>query len=65
MSRRKPNLKNRVAPEVEEAVIIIATENPAFGQKRAANELAKKGIFISDGGVRTLRVRSFLTMRIA
>ena len=60
VSRRKPNLKNIVAPEVEEAVILIATENPAFGQKRAANELAKKGIFISDGGVRTIWLRNGL-----
>ena len=34
VSRRKPNLKNRVAPEVEEAVILIATSS--FSQTRAA-----------------------------
>jgi len=32
LSRRKPNLKNRVAPEIEEAVIGIAREQPAWGQ---------------------------------
>ena len=52
LSRRKPNFKNRVAPEVEEAVVAIALEQPAWGQLRAANELAQRGIPISAAGVR-------------
>jgi len=52
ISRRKPILKNRVAPEVEEAVVKMAFDYPAFGQQRACNELKKKGIFISAAGVR-------------
>ncbi|HEX9062816.1 MAG TPA: IS481 family transposase [Clostridia bacterium] len=52
ISRRKPILKNRVLPEVEEAVVKIAFDYPAFGQQRACNELKKKGIFISAAGVR-------------
>jgi transposase InsO family protein len=52
LSRRKPNLKNRVAPEGEEAVVAIALEQPAWGQLRAANELAKRGLAISPAGVR-------------
>jgi transposase InsO family protein len=52
LSRRKPNLKNRVAPEVEEAVIASALEQPAWGQLRAANALAQRGIPISAAGVR-------------
>jgi hypothetical protein len=52
LSRRKPNIKNRVAPEREEAVIGIALEQPAWGQLRAANELAKRGIPISAAGGR-------------
>ena len=31
VSRRKPNIKNRVAPEIEEAVIALALEQPAWG----------------------------------
>ena len=52
MSRGKPNLKNRVAPEVEDAVVAVALEQPAWGQLRAANELAQRGIPISAAGVR-------------
>jgi transposase InsO family protein len=52
LNRRKPNLKNRVAPEVEEAVVALALEQPAWGQLRAANALAQRGILISAAGVR-------------
>jgi len=34
MSRRQPNLKNRVAPEIEQAVVELALEQPAWGQVR-------------------------------
>lgn len=56
-SRRKPCLKNRVAPEVEESVVQMAIEYPAYGQVRAANELKRKGIVISGGGVRSIWMR--------
>lgn len=56
-SRRKPCLKNRVAPEVEEAVVNMAYEYPAYGQARAANELRKTGILVSGGGVRSIWLR--------
>jgi transposase InsO family protein len=52
ISRRKPIPKNRVAPEVEEAVVKMAFENPAYGQARACNELRKQGIYLSPAGVR-------------
>jgi hypothetical protein len=52
ISRRKPILKNRVAPEVEEAVVKMAFDYPAYGQSRACNERRKQGIFISAAGVR-------------
>ena len=57
MSRRKPNPKNRVSPEVEQAVLDITFEYPAYGQVRAANELRKKGIYVSPGGVRSIWLR--------
>jgi transposase InsO family protein len=60
LSRRKPNMKNRVAPEVEEAVCGMALEQPAWGQLRAANELAKRGIPLSPAGVRCVWERNGL-----
>ena len=54
ISRKKPIIKNRVDEHVENAVVGIATEFPAFGQLRASNELKKKGIFVSPGGVRNI-----------
>lgn len=52
ISRRKPILKNRVSPEIEEAVVKMALDYPAYGQCRACNELRKQGVFISAAGVR-------------
>lgn len=46
ISRRKSIPKNRVEPDVEEAVVQMAFDYPAYGQSRACNELRKKGIFI-------------------
>ena len=57
VSRSKPILKNRVEPAIEEAVVKMAFDFPAFGQARACNELRKQGIFISAGGVRSVWLR--------
>jgi len=57
ISRKKPNPKNRVESHVEAAVVALATEQPAFGQVRVSNELKKRGIFISPGGVRSVWLR--------
>ncbi len=57
LSKKKPNHKNRVAPEIEQAVVAIATELPAYGQVRVSNELKKRGILVSPGGVRSIWLR--------
>jgi len=57
ISRKKPCIKNRVEEHVEKAVIEFAIEKPAYGQLRTSNELKKKGIFVSPGGVRSIWLR--------
>src|ERR1043166_6193072 len=54
ISRKKPCPKNRVEAHVEEAVVAFAIEKPAHGQLRVSNELKKRGVFISPGGVRCI-----------
>lgn len=56
-SRRGPNRKNRVDPIVEEAVVKIAIDEPAWGQTRASNELREKGITVSPAGIRSIWLR--------
>lgn len=57
VSRRKPIPKNRIEAAIEEEVLRMATDKPAYGQVRVANELRKKGIFISPAGVRCVWLR--------
>ncbi len=57
ISRKKPILANRVDPEIEQAVVAFAIEQPAYGQVRVSNELKKQGKLISPGGVRSVWLR--------
>jgi transposase InsO family protein len=60
ISRRKPIMKNRVDIEIENSVLKLSEDQPAYGQVRVSNELKKKGIFISPGGVRCVWLRNDL-----
>lgn len=54
MNRRKPLPANRVDQAIENAVLEFAIVQPAYGQLRVSNELKKKGLFVSPGGVRSI-----------
>ena len=56
-SQRKPNLRNRTAPEIEAAIVQMATDQPAYGQTRVANERRRRGMHISAAGVRCVWLR--------
>jgi len=57
ISRRKPCVKNRIEEHIEKAIVELALEKPAYGQVRAANDLAKRGMLISPAGVRCVWLR--------
>jgi transposase len=59
-SRHGHRLGNRVSEVVEKQILEYAIENPTQGQVRVANELRKKGIDISPGGVRSIWLRNGL-----
>jgi hypothetical protein len=47
ISRKKPILANRTAPEIAARIVECSLEQPAFGQIRVANEMRKLGHSIS------------------
>lgn len=55
ISRRKPNPGNRVPQEIEDKVVALALEYPAFGQVRIAAKLLElHGLTVSPAGVRCI-----------
>ena len=57
-SKRRPNLKNRTAPQIENEILSMAINEPAWGQTRVSNELRRKGLSISAAGVRCVWMRN-------
>ena len=60
LSRRKPVPKNRVDTAIESEILGLAIDKPAYGQVRVSNELKKRGMFVSPGGVRGVWQRNEL-----
>lgn len=54
MTKAQPSLKNRVAPEVEAAVVEMAVAQLAWGEARVANEGRERGVEVSPFGVRNI-----------
>ena len=54
---------NRVAPEIEEAILSYSLEHPTHGPLRVAQELALRGVTVSAGGVRGVWSRHDLLSR--
>src|SRR5213082_364050 len=52
ISRRKPILKNRTPPDIEQAAVEMAIEQPAWGQVRVSEALKRRGLSIAPAGVR-------------
>jgi putative transposase len=64
VSLRKPVLTNRTPVAVEQAVMAVAIEQPAWGQLRLADALQRQGLSILPAGVRCIWQRHDLeTMR--
>lgn len=59
-SRRKPLLKNRVAPEIERGVVQLSQQFPTWGRARISEALGERGLRISPSGVRCVWVRHAL-----
>ena len=57
ISCKKPVIQNRLAEEIETAICEMAVEQPAFGQMRVANDLAKRRLSVSPAGVRCVWLR--------
>ena len=57
ISRRKPNIKNRVDEQIENAVVAFALDKPAYGQLRVSNELKKQALSVSPATVRNIWIR--------
>src|SRR5215471_8190161 len=57
ITKRKPILRNRVEAPIEDAIVELAIEQPAYGQVRVANELRRRGLSVSPAGVRCVWLR--------
>jgi hypothetical protein len=52
-----PCRKSAVPQGIEDAIVTLAIEQPAFGQVRVANELRQRRLTVSPAGVRCVWLR--------
>ena len=57
LSRRKPNLKNRIDPRIEQSVQEYAIEFSVYGPIRASIELREPAVVVSPVGIRGIWIR--------
>lgn len=62
-SRQSPRMGLRVPSTIEDAILAYSLESPTDGHTRVANELRRRGIQVSAGGVRCVWIRHSLTKR--
>lgn len=63
-TRKVARIRNRLAPEIEQAILDYSLQQLTHGQKRVANEHNRKfGWQISDGGVRSVWLRHGLEVK--
>ena len=60
IGRRKSNTENRTMPDVENAVVRTAVDQPAWGQIRTSDTLRRRALPISRAGVRCVWQRHAL-----
>lgn len=48
-TQRKPNLANRVPPEIEEAVLALSMEHPTYGLQRISDKLRRRDVWNQHG----------------
>jgi hypothetical protein len=63
MTKRKPILKNRVEMAIAQAVVALATDQPAYGQVRVANELRRRGLTEAAAGQKSRDPTNYLARR--
>lgn len=59
-TRPEPNAKNRIDEATERAVVDLAIEYPAAGPASASKRLGKRGVCISQAGLRRVWARQDL-----
>ncbi|AWK14219.1 hypothetical protein CCS41_06610 [Candidatus Fukatsuia symbiotica] len=57
---RLQNQASSLITGIEQAVVNMAYDYPAYGQHRVANELNRQGIMISGSGVRSVWLRPYI-----